>query len=256
MTKDLQKKSEQTSLIPMGKIDQEAMYGGIDASDITIPSLVVLEGTSDEVKTQKLGHPGDLFIRVLNQNIGEGPLEVIPLKRFKNRIRREVKRDAAGNVTKDMNAPILCRSLDGKTGAGQPGGECAACPHTQFTGNNPPECSDFQNVLCLVRGEEPFPIVVTGSRTRLKAMKAWNGMLMMEANKGRPMFCKSYLIKPIVHQSPKGDTHTFNISVGNNNAVLPEAEQKMALGWFEKLAGKSITVEEEAPADPEIRKDI
>lgn len=256
MTKDLQKKSEQTSIISMGQIDQDAMHGGIDASDITIPSLVVLEGMSDEVKTQKLGHPGDLFIRVLNQNLGEGPLEVIPLKRFKNRIRRPLEKDAQGNLKKNMNAPILCRSLDGKTGHGQPGGECAACPHTQFNGNNPPECSDFQNVLCLVRGEEPFPILVTGSRTRLKAMKAWNALLMLEANKNRPFFCKSYLIKPVVHTSVNGDSHTFNITVGNNNAVLPEAEQKMAYGWFQKLAGKNIEVQDEAPAEPEVRKDI
>jgi hypothetical protein len=254
-SKELQTKQE-TPLIPMSQIDQSAMYGEMDSTDIVIPTLVVLEGMSEEVKTHKLGHPGDLFLRVLNRNLGEGPVEVIPLRRFKTRLRREVKRDKTGNVSKDMNAPILCRSVDGKFGVGEPGGDCTVCPHTQWNGTNSPECSDFQNMLCLLRGEEVFPVVISGGRTRLKALKSWNTLLTMEQLANRPLFCKSYNVRPATHSSANGESHTFAITVANDNKLLSQEEQQLAHSWFLRLLGRNIEVQDEQPAaeKPETEK--
>lgn len=248
MTKDLQQSSKE-ALLPATVSPQmhEAMMGDMGQDDVNIPRLVVLEGLSPEVTKEKLGFPGDLFVKVLNKNYKDGPVEVIPLFRYKSRIRFKPKNEGGG---------ILCRSKDGKVGVGEPGGNCLTCGKKEWHGVEQPECSEFHNVICLIRGEEDkFPVAVSGSKTRLKAFKNWNSLFLMntQPNKdfpqGRPLFAKSYLIKPkAVQNAAQQESHTFDFSVGNNNAPLPAAEQEMAFEWFNRLIGKVQVMEDEPPA--------
>jgi len=120
----------------------------------------------------------------------------------------------------------------------------------EFQGQEKPLCTEFQNVVCLMRGqEEHLPVILSGSKTRLKAFKSWNSLLLANTQatpafpQGRPMFAKSYLVKPTaISNAAKQESHSFEITVANNNAMLPTAEQQAASEWFHQLIGKRFDV--------------
>lgn len=72
------------------------------------------------------------------------------------------------------NAPPDCRSDDGKTGVGDPGGDCSVCPFAQFgskgEGSNAQACKALSLLYVLVPGEL-LPVVVVAPPTSLRTVK-------------------------------------------------------------------------------------
>jgi hypothetical protein len=160
----------------MSQEDQELMFGDMGAEDLSIPRITVLQGLSPEV-SEGLGTPGDLFVKGLNQNLGKAAVEIIPLLRNRSRIRWKAMDEGGG---------ILCQALDGLNGVGDPGGDCQACNFKEWIVKDPksgkmkPGCDLFQNVICVLRKEEEWvPMALSGSRTKLKALKDLNSLLML-----------------------------------------------------------------------------
>lgn len=237
----------------MSQADLKEMYGDMDRDDITIPRMVILQGLSPEV-TQGQGRPGEFYIKGLERNLGKGPVEFIVLMRNKSRIRWQDLQFGGG---------ILCRSVDAKQGVGEPGGACEQCPHSVWNGKDKPACDIYQNLIVVLKQDsEWIPMAISGNRTKLKAIKNLNSMLMVELAKGRPLFAKSYTIEAVNRSNTQGMAYwSYRIGPANDNAVLPADVQQKAFVVYNSLKGKTIEIiqeqEAEAPeAGAETHKDF
>jgi len=228
--------------VQMSKEDLKDMYGDMDRDDITVPRLVILQGLSPEV-TQGLGRPGEFYVKGLEQNVGKGPVEFIVLMRNKSRIRWQDLKFGGG---------ILCRSIDAKQGVGDPGGPCEQCPHSVWNGQDKPACDVYQNLIVVLKNEKEWmPMAISGNRTKLKAIKNLNSMLMVELAKSRPLFAKSYTIEAITRTNNQGMQYwSYRIGTANDNAVLPLDLQQRALAVYTSLKGKTIEIVQENEAEP------
>lgn len=65
-------------------------------------------------------------------------------------------------------APV-CKSDDGITGEGDPGGECAECPLSKWNGDQKPECPEYADAYVLLQ-DRLIPLVITLPATSLKAI--------------------------------------------------------------------------------------
>lgn len=85
-------------------------------------------------------------------------------------------------------APPDCYSLDGVTGKGTPGGDCANCPFAQFgsdpKGGRGQACKSYMRVL-IMRGENALPELVQIPPTSLSGMKRF---LVQLAGKSTPYY--------------------------------------------------------------------
>lgn len=241
---ELQKRitNEISTEIKLSKDDIEQMYGGMEQEDVTIPRVVILQGLSPEV-TEGKGSPGQFYVKGFERNLGKGPVELIVVMRSKSRIRwRDLK----------LGGGILCTSSDAKLGKGDPGGECEKCQFASWqSSDGRPGCDLYQNVIVVLRKDEDWvPMALSGNRTKLKAIKNLNSLLMLEMSKGRPLCSKSYMLEPMQRQNPQGMQYfTYRISPGNNNTQLPLEEQKKALEIFGSLRGKKLNIVEESPEE-------
>ena len=241
--KDLKKQEETALAVPaMDAAELREQYGDMGAEDITIPRIVILQGLSPEVSEGR-GKPGEFFIKGLERNLGSAPLEVVVLLRNKSRIRWQDLQLGGG---------ILCRSLDSKEGVGDPGGVCETCPHAQWEVSDTnksgrPACDVYQNLIVVLRKDKDWmPMAISGNRTKLKALKNLNSLLMVELAKQRPLFSKSYLLESEKKTNPKGlQYHSYRVSPANGNAQLPNEEQLRAYEFFKSLKGKKIDIAQE-----------
>lgn len=244
MSEELAKQSTELAQVKLSKQELEEMYGGLEQEDVAIPRLVILQGLSPEV-TEGQGRPGEFYIKGHTRNIGKGPVEIIVLMRSKSRIRWQ-------DLT--LGGGILCQSGDSKTGIGDPGGDCTVCPLAEWTGTGKPTCDLYQNLIIVLRKDDDwFPVALSGNRTKLKAMKNLNSLLLMELGKGRPLFSKSYNLESLEKTSSKGlKYHSYRVSPANGNAQIPLADQQRAMQIFSSLRGKHIEiVQEHAEKDAE-----
>lgn len=236
----IQKAPEAGALaIPIDNQAMTEMYGDMDSNDVTVPRIVVLQALSPEVTDGK-GKPGELYVKGIERNLGSTPLEIIILLRNKSRIRW---------ISQQLGGGTACRSVDAKQGIGDPGGACDSCPHSQWSvkSENPkgsPGCDVYQNLIVVLRHDEDwFPMALSGNRTKLKPMKNLNSLLMVEMQKSRPLFAKSYIVEVVKLTNKMGQPyHSIRFSPGNGNAVLPEADQKAAFEVFKAIRGKNIEI--------------
>jgi hypothetical protein len=222
--------------------DQQMMeqFGGMGSENVVIPRLVVVQKTSPEVETGE-AKPSELFIKGLGMNLGAGPVEIIPIRRDTSRIRWKDPKVGGG---------IVCRSKDGRTGVGEPGGNCAVCLMTRWDGAERPSCDQYENVLVVLRNDqEVMPFLISGNRTNLKALKQLNTLLLQEFLKGRPIYSKSYLVGVIRKENAQQAVYwNFTFRPGNENKPLPPEDQKRAHEIFVRF--KDVRLEESsAPAD-------
>lgn len=84
------------------------------------------------------------------------------------------------------SVPPQCASPDGKTGIGDPGGECATCPFAQWgsASNNSQACSERRHVLLLMPGSV-LPYFLNVPPSSIKALKRYTLQL---AGQGKPFF--------------------------------------------------------------------
>lgn len=81
------------------------------------------------------------------------------------------------------NNPPDCGSFDGKTGAGNPGGECSKCPYNRFgSGDGQSKACKNRRMLYILREGDIFPLMLslpTGS------LKGFTKYLQGNLNKGK-----------------------------------------------------------------------
>lgn len=244
MAKELTKKETQAiSTVPqMSKEELRDQFGEMNSNDITIPRIVILQGLSPEVSEGR-GKPGEFYIKGLERNLGNKSVEIVVLLRNKSRIRWQDLQLGGG---------ILCRSFDSRKGQGDPGGDCSACKFQTWEVSDSnksgrPGCDIYQNLIVVLRQDDDWmPMAISGNRSKLKALKNLNSLLMVEMSKNRPLFAKSYLLEPKEATNPKGLRYfSYRISPGNSNAVIPDAEQYRAYDLFKSLQGKKIDIVQE-----------
>ena len=107
--------------------------------DFALLRLKLIQGISEEVSNGE-ARPGDFFIDGLG--VVEPPFTIIPMLLGRQRVFRPD--DSEINPEDE----IMCFSADGKTGIGEPGGQCNVCPNSQFQGRTPPLCVDIRNYIC------------------------------------------------------------------------------------------------------------
>lgn len=245
---ELAPKQEQPLVVYDPK-DLTDSYGEMNADHVNIPRLVVLESLSPEIR-EKAGSAGELLVKSLNRNLGPGPIEVVVLSRTSSQIKWKPLNDGGG---------IVCKAEDGKTGTGDPGGDCSVCPQRQWQGQGKaPLCDQYENFLVVLREDlkngDAFPMAISGSRSRLKKLKDLNTQLMTLVQRRLPLFAKSFKLSVIEKANPKFPAnvyHIFSFAPGNDNKQLPEEEQRAAYELFKSFKGKKIIVEQDQQEVPE-----
>ena len=229
----------------MNQAELTEMYGDLGKEHVSIPRLVILESLSPEVG-DGLGKPGEFFVKGLNNNLGSNPLELVVLMRSFSRISWKDISEGGG---------IVCQAVNGKEGVGTPGGDCNKCPNKDWNGKIQPLCDVYENFIVVLRKDlqagEAFPMAISGSRTRLKGLKDFNTILMQLLQKRRPLFSKSYLMKSIEKNNPKipgSKYRVFQFNAGNDNQLLPDAEQTTAYDLYKTFSGRSIIIDQDAPS--------
>lgn len=76
--------------------------------------------------------------------------------------------------------PPLCFSPDGRNGYGDPGGECAVCPYSQFQGDEKPKCKSTVPVYFLEVGKV-IPSILQLPVSSLQVFKSYCRRLANEA---------------------------------------------------------------------------
>ena len=139
----------------------------LSAEDITIPRLRLAQGLTKEVQ-DGVAKPGEWLLSgaVPRQEI---MANVIAIAKFRR-------------LNKEDDGTVLCRSEDGNTGIGDPGGVCEDCPMSKWTNstnggrNAPPPCSFGYRYLLDIEGYGQA--VYEMKKTALSAAKALNGMVV------------------------------------------------------------------------------
>lgn len=224
--------------VPMNSQEMQQMYGDMTQEDFKIPRLVILEGLSPEV-SDGLGKPGEFFIKGLNVNLGNNPLDIVVLLRQKSRIKWNPL---------DKGGGIACQSLNGRTGAGQPGGDCYSCCEQVWNGKEKPKCDLYENFIVTLPAHDDLPAVaISGNKSKLAKFKDFNTMLEVHKMKNRPLFDKVYQAKIVQKTNPQGAKyHIFQFVPNATNALLPAEKVGEYYNMFKSMAGKPVLVEQEA----------
>lgn len=129
--------------------------------DVAPPMLKLLQGLSPEVQ-DGLGTPGQW---VLSGFDPKDDLIVVPVSFARRREYRDPDTFA-----------LLCKSFDGETGQGEPGGDCASCPMNKWNDGKPPKCQFMYSYVMYVSDFQAGGIV-NFKRTGLAAGKALNSIM-------------------------------------------------------------------------------
>lgn len=152
-------------LLPVGLGVQRMDLVGresVEAGDLILPSLKLLQGSSEEVKQGIDGARAGLFWHTSASEGFKGPIRVLACAYTKSRslFPKEDRPEHDGLER--------CRSNDARTGDRY--GSCDECPYSQWDNVNgrPPACSESHNFTVLT----PFgPAVMRFQRTNVKAAK-------------------------------------------------------------------------------------
>lgn len=151
------------SMIPSSGGNQLSM------EDMQLPQLKVGQGLTPEVIEGEY-KAGDLIITGFE---GMREATVVPLIVFKQRI-----------LIDDDTRDILCRSENAVTGEGTPGGECAECPLSKWTGGGstgerrtPPPCTEYYRWL-MYSVDHAIPVMMDFRKTAMPTGKLINTLAM------------------------------------------------------------------------------
>jgi hypothetical protein len=186
-----------------------AAQGGenVDSTDVLIPRLGLCQSMSHErLRNDAKFIPGleeGMFFNSVTGKIYGDKVLLIPAFFFRTRIRFKPLDEGGG---------IVCQALDGKTGAGDPGGNCLTCPMSTFHDDEPPECTEFKNFAAIIVPDAGLPtledaIVVGWKVTQLKAAKTLNQLLRM---RGLDYYAS---IIEVTSATQKNDKGTFYVPV-------------------------------------------
>lgn len=219
--KSIIEQKQESKVVPF----RGAVVGGLenlDAQDITIPRVRLLQATSREVQRGE-AKVGTFQNSLTGENYGS-KLEFIPFQVFKSRVRFSQK-------------TALCISRDAITGIGDPGGDCETCSFSQWgSEREAPECSLVYNYLSWLPGrDEELPIAVSLMRTSIPTARKFNTILRFD-RKGA-----AYELYPEQKENEKGMFFIFNIR--RLRGLTPEEMQKV-IELRKLFAGRVVEVEQ------------
>lgn len=155
---------------------------------------------------------------LLVTDLGDDPLSKISGVVLMTKTERNMwpERDSEGNAAKDEDGnvlPPLCKSYDGKTGAGEDSGfaprSCADCVHSAWQDDEKPRCSQRMNVVILPDGTDEA-VILSCSATSLKAIRTMGVALSAGTSKGRGFGRARYEFK--LERVAKGGNTFFGLS--------------------------------------------
>ena len=137
---------------------------------------------------------------------------------------------------------MLCRSDDGRTGQGDPGGICAKCPLSQWDGRTPPKCTQQYTYLSLVCDEngditDPMPIAVQFAKTSAVQGRKLNTMWEMS---GKALWAGRYRVTVKQQSNKKGTFYVFDL---RRQGDTPLEQQNMAAAAYTRFAGSAVRVD-------------
>lgn len=229
----------------MDAADLTDMYGDMGKEHFNVPRLIILEQLNPQV-SQGLGVVGEFFVAGPNTKLGTDPIEIVVLMRSHSRMSWKPMAEGGG---------LLCQAQDGKKGVGTPGGDCLTCPQKDWgvgIAGAKPKCDLYENFVVVKRSELALPLgeqqlmAISGSRARLKNLKAFNNMLHPLMQRKLPLFAKSFLVCRVPQTKGANTFHVYAFKPGNENALISPAEQNMAFQLYKQFAGK-ISIDQENP---------
>lgn len=140
----------------------------IDDADVSIPRIRLLQPTRMDDSYEAIPD-GHFVLTATGEDLGNR-LEIVVLATQKSRARF---------APVDEGGELLCRSADGITGVGDPGGECDKCPFSKWgPANEPPACSLAHNYFVIGADGAPLmPAILRLQRTAMSEARRWNTML-------------------------------------------------------------------------------
>lgn len=238
-------KFDGSDLLPVAAASREIDTIGrqnVEKEDLILPTLKILQGSSEEVKQGVDGARAGLFWLTGFEEAFEPPIRVLAVAHTKSRtlFPKAGRPEHAGLEE--------CRSRDGKMGDRY--GECDLCPHKEWDNENrrPPACSESHNFTVLT----PFgPAIMRFQRTSIKAARK---LLSSWTFGGEPLWAHPLVISTSV-RTDKVDgrdstTHVMETKWAMRESV-PPAAQALARQLYEQItqAHASGKFDTEAPRD-------
>ncbi len=197
------------------------------------PRLLMMQSLSQRVVEGK-AKLGD-FASTIEGMVVDRPLRVMPVLALQSRRRVRSRAEGGG---------ILCQALDGKTGRGDPGGDCAVCKYAAFTPTGGvPGCDHFINVLTITV-PDMIPLALSFNRTKLRVASAWLSQANLLGGGGLPLYAAIYDVDSVLEKNNYGSFANFKVDFVE---FAPEMLFNAAKEFFARQRGKSIVVDE----DPE-----
>lgn len=238
-----------SDLLPVGMAKTADTTGRerIEAEDLILPTLKLLQGSSEEVKQGVEGARAGIFWLTGAEEGFKGPLRVLAVAHTKSRALFP-KEDRAEHQGLDE-----CRSRDAKEGNRY--GMCAECPHSQWDEANgrPPACSESHNFTVLT----PLgPAVMRFQRTSIKAAKK---LLTQWSMSQDPLWAHPLVISTSVRTDKvngrDSTTHVMETKWAQRETVPPHVQEAARAVYDQVInahaAGKFGTTEDEQPAPGE-----
>ena len=158
-----------------------------------VPQLKVLQGLSPEVQ-EGLGKAGQFWDSYQDKPI-DPPILIVPVHTFRTRARWANDRG--------IQLPV-CRSHDGKTGSGDPGGDCTVCKHPKkFTrdGQLIGDCDETMQFVVWLPEHDSWCMLPL-AKTKYKIGKQWVNMIYK--GRGR-IFSNVYKMGLVLEESARKD---------------------------------------------------
>jgi hypothetical protein len=216
--------------------DDFAEFGGlgleaIKSSDLVVPRLVLLQAMSPAVTAEDSQlKAGVIYNLTTGENLGKS-INFVLLNYWLNRTKWE---------TPEIGSPIECIASDGELGSKY--GECRVCSFKDWQGKEPPLCTDFKNLIMLVKPQEggwedanwanyaAKRSALTPTNRLLTAVKTWmnNGVQM-------PIFAGIY---EMMIQRREGNGGVYYAPEFKRVGIIPKASIQSIKGkWqaFEEI---------------------
>jgi hypothetical protein len=201
-------------------------------SDVRLPQIRLVQATTQDVTA----NPGQLIDTLTGE--AADALTVVPLSMFKTR--------AFFGFGGAIGDPPQCTSADAIIGHGEPGGECARCPHADW--RNGGRCQLRYNYMMMAVGdgynpETEIPRGVMMHGTSAKVATRLNTMLLG----GKYMW--SNVIR-LSSTSEKNDRGTYKVWEAKKERACTDEEILVAFNWYKQIkAARSVQIAPETPVE-------
>ena len=224
MSKEVTTKKEtavSTDVQPLGSFS-----AGVDASDIIIPKVLLMQSISQLVDQEK-AKAGD-FVHSLDENIigakEDKPVEFITLDMYKTL------------QTYEDDKYVKTESLTP---------ENSALPYEEVVNGVKVNRTKTMNYYVIrpedVENMSVFPMVITFKRTSLKGGKKLATKLMMLEEFGAEVYAKTFKLVARQEEGDKGKYYVMDIVDGRKSSDI---EVKHATKWYNRLKTTEVKVHE------------